>query len=70
MKLTTYDGLTDSTIEKELTGKANENLTADIAQLASEKLAREQLRTSNAIAKTALLERLGITAEEAALLLS
>jgi hypothetical protein len=70
MKLTTYDGLTDSTIEKELTGKANENLTADIAQLAAEKLARQQLRTSNAIAKTALLERLGITADEALLLLS
>jgi hypothetical protein len=70
MKLTTYDGLTDSTIEKDLTGKANENLAADIAQLAAERLARQQLRTSNAIAKTALLERLGITADEASLLLS
>lgn len=70
MKLTTYDGLTDITIEKELTGKANENLTSDIAQLANEKLAREQLRANNAIAKAALLERLGITTDEAALLLS
>ncbi len=69
MKLTTYNGLTNLTDEKELTGKANENLTAEIEQLAAERSAREQLRASNAIAKAALLERLGITADEAALLI-
>ena len=69
MKLTAYHGATNTIEEIELSGKDKENLEKDIAQLAAEKLARVQLRESNAIARAALLERLGITAEEASLLI-
>lgn len=69
MKLTAYHGSTNTTEEIELSGKDKENLEKDIAKLAADRLAREEQRAKNAIAKIAVLERLGITAEEATLLL-
>ena len=70
MKLTTYDAILNEVIETELEGKLLKDMETEIARLAGERMARMELRANNAQAKTALLERLGITADEAALLLS
>ena len=69
MKLTTYNGETNQTIESELEGDALKAMESDIAKLAAERKARIDLKKENELAKSALLERLGITADEAALLL-
>jgi hypothetical protein len=54
----------------ELTGLAKEEFLADRKKDADRLLAEEAQRQANATAKAALLERLGITAKEAVLLLS
>ncbi len=69
MKIANYDGLTDTFSEIELQGDAKTQMENDIAQFATEKAERENVTTEKAEAKAALLERLGITADEAALLL-
>ena len=69
MKLTTYNGETNQTIESELEGDALKAMESDIAKLAAERQARIDLKKENELAKSALLERLGITADETALLL-
>jgi hypothetical protein len=53
----------------EATGEVLENLLADIAENKAKEAAAEAAIAAKATAKAALLERLGITAEEAALLL-
>jgi hypothetical protein len=70
MKIAVYDGLTDSFVEVELEGDAKAQMENDIAQFAAEKAERENLAAERATAKHALLDRLGMTADEAALLLS
>jgi hypothetical protein len=66
MKITETDALTGVTIEREPT-------LEEIAQFEIEEAARAEAATAAALkaeAKAGLLERLGITEEEAALLLS
>jgi hypothetical protein len=69
MKITEINGLDNTVIEREATPEEAAQLLADhtAAQMAKE--AEEIALAENATAKAALLERLGITAEEAALLL-
>jgi hypothetical protein len=69
MKLTAYHGATNTIEEIELTGKDKENLEKDIAQLATERKARIDLKKENELAKAAILNRLGLTEEEAQLIL-
>ena len=66
MKITETDALTQVTIEREPTPKELEQMQID----AAEKTKSENETIIKANAKAALLERLGITADEAALLLS
>ena len=70
MKIAIYDGLTDSFSEVELEGDAKSQMENDIAQFAMEKAERENVAAERATAKAALLERLGMTGDEANLLLS
>lgn len=53
----------------ELTGEALDAYLADIKNIADETKAREDKIAATAAAKKALLERLGVTEEEAKLLL-
>jgi hypothetical protein len=69
MKIANYDGLTDTFSEIELEGDAKTKMENDIAQFATEKAERENLAAEKAESKIALLDRLGITADEAALLI-
>ena len=65
-KVQEVDVITGKTIKRDMTEDE-----ANFQELArNENLAREAETFARAIAKTALLERLGITAEEATLLLS
>lgn len=70
MKIHTYDGATNTASEVELEGDEAANLSLEIAKLSDEREARVAKNEADKIAKAALLERLGITAEEAALLLA
>jgi hypothetical protein len=63
------DAITGETIVREFTAAELEQREADLLQIAEKKAAIEAEKTAKAIAKAALLERLGMTAEEAALLL-
>ena len=64
------DAITGETIVRELTKEEIAQRDADLLKIANDKAAEEAEIAAKAIAKTALLERLGISAEEAALLLS
>ena len=59
------DGLTNETIQREMTDAEYAVHQADLKSFAAQKVAEAE----KAEAKAALLDRLGITAEEAALLL-
>jgi hypothetical protein len=56
--------------EVPLTGEEIAQREADAAQAETERVAKEAADSAAAVAKTALLARLGITADEAKLLLS
>lgn len=65
MKITDYDAITGEAIERDMTSD-------ELAHVAKIKLDQENAQAKaqqDAEAKSALLEKLGITAEEAALLL-
>lgn len=70
MKIHTYDGTTNTAAEVELEGDEAANLSLEIAKLSDEREARVAKNEADKIAKNALLEKLGITAEEAKLLLA
>lgn len=61
---------TKEQIEVELTDEEVAQLEADRAKAEAERVAKEAADAAKAEAKAALLDRLGITAEEAALLLA
>lgn len=63
-----YIGIDDKVIEAK--GEVLANLLAEIADNKAKEAAAEAAMAAKATAKAALLERLGITADEAALLLS
>jgi len=69
MKIANYDGLTDTFEEVELTGKDKQNMENDIAKIAQEKADAENAIAERELQKAELFDRLGITEEEAALLL-
>jgi hypothetical protein len=69
MKITEINGLTDSVIEREATAEEQKLITDHQVEIKAFKEAQELEAKANAEAKAALLERLGITAEEAKLLL-
>ena len=60
-----HNGDTDEIIDREMTDEEFAQYQTDV----SESLAFSEQKTAAAAAKSALLDRLGITAEEAALLL-
>ena len=67
-----HDLATNEIIDREMNNEEFAKYEMDLAQIESEKLAQDLLTAeaeAKAQAKTALLERLGITAEEAQLLL-
>jgi hypothetical protein len=66
LKVTEYDGLTKELIEREPTADEIADIEARQAKFAAIKAEAE----AKAEAKAALLERLGITADEAKLLLA
>lgn len=59
----------DGVIERELTAEEFAEIKSEQDRLAQEKAAADAKGSADADAKAALLERLGISAEEAALLL-
>ena len=61
---TDYDAITKQSVER----KANANEIADIEALQEKRIARIAKEETDASARAALLDRLGLTAEEAALL--
>jgi hypothetical protein len=63
-----FIGIDDQVIEAK--GEVLENLLAEIADNKAKETAAQTQAEAKATAKALLLERLGITAEEAALLLS
>jgi len=65
-KITEYFGETKETIEREATVEE----ALEIRAREQEQIERELAKVEKATAKAALLERLGITADEAKLLLS
>lgn len=69
MKITEIDGLTDTVVERDATPEEIEALEKDQKAYADAKAAEEAAQAEAAKAKADLLNRLGITAEEAALLL-
>lgn len=62
MKITEIDAITNERVEREATAEEQEQFAADMAEINA-----KQATVSEA--KAALLKRLGITADEAALLL-
>ena len=70
MKITEYDQDTQTTIERDATADEVKQREADIAKYEADLLAKEAEAEAKATAKAELLARLGITAEEAQLLLS
>ena len=70
MKITEINGLDNTVIERQATAEEIEQLTKDQAAALAEKQAEDIAILEKANAKVALLERLGITADEATLLLS
>jgi hypothetical protein len=70
MKITEINGLNDTVIEREATADEIEQLTKHQNETLAAKQAEDIALLEKAQAKAALLERLGITADEATLLLS
>jgi hypothetical protein len=70
MKITEINGLTDSVIEREATEEEAKAISENQAAIKAAKDAEELQAQEKATAKAALLDRLGISAEEAELLLS
>ncbi len=66
MKITEHNAITNITIDRDMTADEVKQVNADKASAKALKAEAE----ARAIAKVALLEKLGITSEEAALLLS
>ena len=66
MKITEHNAITNITIDRDMTADEVKQFNADKARGEALKAEAE----ARAIAKVALLEKLGITSEEAALLLS
>jgi len=69
MKITEINGITDSIIERDATPEEIALIEEEQNERAEAKAAEEAAEAERAIAKAALLDRLGITADEAALLL-
>jgi hypothetical protein len=65
-----YDHATGETVVRDLTGAELAELELQTELAAQDKVEQDALAAERATAKAALLERLGITADEAALLLS
>lgn len=63
--ITDYDAITKQSIER----KANASEIADIEALQEKRIARIAKEKTDALAKSALLKRLGLTEDEAKLLL-
>jgi len=70
MKITEIDGINDSIIERDATSEEVALIEEEQNKRAEAKAAEEAVEAERAIAKAALLNRLGITADEAKLLLS
>ncbi len=66
LKIATYDALTNEYSERDMTPEE----ILEHEKMVSEELARQAELDAKLIAKSALLERLGITSDEAKLLLS
>ena len=64
-KIIEHDALTGNTIEREPTSKE----TLYFAELAEQEIAEKQAQTAKAAARQAVLDKLGLTADEAAALL-
>lgn len=69
MKITEIDGLTDTVIEREATEEEAKAIADNQAAAKAIKDAEQAEANAKAEAKAALLDRLGITEEEAQLLL-
>ncbi len=69
LKTSEFDGLTGENIVRDMTPEEIEQYETDSANHAELIAAAEAEKKAKATAKAALLDRLGITAEEAALLL-
>jgi hypothetical protein len=63
------DGITGETIQRDMTDEELSQLEIDRSEAAAKLEAEEAEAEAKATAKAALLDRLGITAEEATLLL-
>lgn len=70
MKLYIYDGATGEHIQREYTAAEKAIRDKEIAEAEAALTAKEAEAEAKATAKAALLTKLGITAEEATLLLS
>lgn len=70
MKIYTYDGQTNTANEVELDADQATSLSLEIAKLSDEREARVAKNEADKIAKNAIYERLGLTADEVKLLLS
>jgi len=70
MKITEYFNETQTIVERDATPNEVKQREADTAKDKADLLAKEAEAKVKATAKAALLDRLGITAEEAVLLLS
>ena len=70
MKITEIDGITDSIIEREATSEEVALIEKEQDERAEAKAAQQAAEAQRAIDKSDLLDRLGITADEAKLLLS
>jgi hypothetical protein len=68
-KITISDATTGETIEREMTDQEQAQRNAFLAEIKAEEIAKAQADAAKIHERTALLERLGITQEEAALLL-
>ena len=70
MKITEINGITDSIIEREATSEEAALIEKEHDERAEAKAAEEAAEAQRATDKADLLDRLGITADEAKLLLS
>jgi hypothetical protein len=70
MKITEINGITDSIIERDATPEEVALIEKEQEERAEAKAAEQAAEAQRATDKAALLDRLGITAEEAQLLLA
>jgi hypothetical protein len=68
-KVTITDALTGETIEREMTNEEQAQRNAFLAKIKAEEIAKAEADATKAATKQALLDKLGITEDEAALLL-